>query len=161
MNNKKLLALCVLLVICVFWGYCALKALNKAVMRKKIRSITGVTWTERTSELEWLFAGIQGSWVRVHLQNPPEFQYETNRFYRFNPSYWKQYDLSAMDKCWDRQNRLWRDGGNLRLFDGMKSPPETGTNLLFATNFPDAFSNDIPWAIVYDENIHQMWIFVQ
>jgi len=161
MKSKKLLVLCICLVIFSVFGYCALEMVSKAVARKKIQSITGVTWPEGTKELEWMFAGVQGSWVRVHLQSPTEFQYDTNLFYRFNPNYWKQYNISAMDECWDRQNRLWRDGGNLRLFDGMKIPPETGTNLLFATNFPEAFSNDVPWAIVYDENIRQMWIFIQ
>ena len=160
MSNKKFLVLCISLVACVFIGYTALKMISKAAMRKEIKSVTGVTWPAGIKELEWMFAGIQGSWVRVHLQSPEELQYDTNCFYRFNPNYWKPYDPSAMDEFWDRQNRLWRDGGNLRLFDGMKSPPITGTNLLFATNFPEAFSNDVPWAIVYDENIHQMWIFI-
>ena len=161
MSNKKVLAFLGSFAICVLIGYSTLKKVSKAATRKKIQTVTGVTWSEGTKELQWLFAGIQGSWVKVHLQNPKDFQCDTNRFYRFNPSYWKQYDLSAMDEHWDRQNRLWRDGGTLRLFDGMKKSPKTGTNLLFATNFPEAFSNDVPWAIIYDENIRQMWIFIQ
>lgn len=161
MNNKKFLVLCVLIAACVFIGYSALKMVSKAVTRKKIQCVTDVTWPAGTKELEWMFAGIQGSWVRVHLHNPIGFSCDNNKFHRFNPNYLKPYDLSAMDECWDRQNRLWRDGGSLRLFDGMENPPKTGTNLLFATNFSEAFSNDVPWAIVYDEGIRQMWIFIQ
>lgn len=160
MKNKKLLILCILLAICSLFGYYALKMVSKAFARKKIQSVTGVIWPDGTKELEWMFAGIQGSWVRVHLYNPMGFRCDSNKFHRFNPNYSKPYDLSAMDECWDRQNRLWRDGGSLSLFDGMEKPPRTGTNLLFATNFSEAFSNDIPWAIVYDENIRQMWIFI-
>jgi hypothetical protein len=133
---------------------------SKSDAKKRMQACTGFVWPAGTKGLEWQFGGLQSTWIRVHLQLPHNFQCESNFFFRYNPSYNGAYDAFTMDENrWSQQNRLWQESESVALFRGMRHTPAAGSNLFFRTNLPYAFSNTIPWAIVYDEARRQMWIF--
>ena len=150
-NYKKWWLVVFIVVIVSIWqlGILYFRSLDK----ERIQEVTGFGWPQETKELQWRHSSMQGTWVKVHLQLPDSFVCNTNMFSRFNSAYLGEYDPLVMNRHqWERQQRIWRAQKGLFWFEDMKRQPITGSNLLFAANV------DIPWVIVYDEKIKQMWI---
>jgi len=123
---------------------------------KKIQKITGYIWPKGTKELQRQCAYVQGDWVKVHLQLPDSVQLNTNKFSRFDFSYCGDFDPHKMNIYkWEKQRKVWRFKEGNSWFKDMKNKPIKGTNVFFAAS--KSFE-DVPWVIVYDEQLKQMWI---
>lgn len=128
----------------------------RSVERKQIQEITGFVWPKGTKELQWKYSFVQGTWVKVHLQLPYPVQLNTNQYSRFDFAYCKEFDPRTMNIYrWEKQRHIYRAEKGNSSFEAMKKRPIIGTNLLFAAS--KSFES-VPWEIVYDEQIKQMWI---
>jgi hypothetical protein len=128
----------------------------RSVERKQIQKITGFVWPKGTKELQWKHGFMQSDWVKVHLQLPYPVELNTNQYSRFDFAYCKEFDPQTMNIWrWEKQRRIWRFQKGIFWFDAMRIRPIAGTNILFAVKKP---FEDVTWAIVYNEQIKQMWI---
>lgn len=141
-------------VVLIVWQLGAM--VIRSVERKQIQQITDFVWPKGTKALQWQHGVCQSGWVKVHLQLPYPVQLNTNQYSRFDFAYCKEFDPQTMNIYrWEKQQKAWRFKESNSLFKDMKNKPIKGTNVLFAAS--KSFES-VPWIIVYDEQIRQMWI---
>lgn len=155
MNRNKKFLVMVLFVSIAILSYLSVKVM-RCLERKEIQEITGFIWPKGTKELQWEHGSLQGSWVKVHLQLPDAVLLNTNQYSRFDFAYCGELDSETMNIFkWEEQRHIYRSEKKSSLFEVMKNKPIIGTNLLFAAS---RSCEKVPWVIVYDEQIKQMWI---
>jgi hypothetical protein len=144
------------LSVALIW-YLSVKVI-RSLDSKKIQKITGFTWPSGTKELQWQCSYVQGDWVKIHLQLPDAIQLNTNKFSRFDFTYYcREFNPQTMNIYrWEKQRKIWKSEKGISTFESMKRKPIISTNLLFAAS--KSFE-EVPWEIVYDERTKQMWIY--
>lgn len=155
---KKLLLIVVTILALLYFGPSILQRIVVLMDRPGIQKVTSFKWPKGTKLLECQYASMQGTWVKVHLQLPKTFQCDTSKFTRFDPAYTNAFNPKTMNEDqWNRQRRVWRKNKGFVTLNSLKREPSASTNILFSAS--NQWADKTPWELVYDETIHQMWIF--